>query len=91
MADEKTEPTEVGLHETVSGLDNNPKDLGAVDEAVQLAHDVTDVQYKPFTLSMFRLYGCLLIAYLCGCLNGFDGSLMGGINAMTTYLRFFHM
>lgn len=91
MADTKTEPTEVGLHETVSGLDQNPKDQGAVDEAVQLAHDVSDVVYKPYTLSMFRLYGCILIAYLCGCLNGFDGSLMGGINAMKTYLHFFHM
>ena len=91
MADSKTEPTEVTLHETVSGLDNNPKDLGAVDEAVQLAHDVSDVVYKPYTWSMFRLYGCIMIAYLCGCLNGFDGSLMGGINAMNSYLHFFHM
>lgn len=91
MADTKTEPTVVGLHETVSGPDNNTKDLGAVDEAVQLAHDVSGVEYSPYTLSMFRLYGCLLIAYLCGCLNGFDGSLMGGINAMKSYLHFFHM
>ena len=90
MSDAKEERTEVDLHETVSGFDN-PKDLGAVDEAVTLAHNVTEVRYKPYTLSMFRLYGCLLIAYLCGCLNGFDGSLMGGINAMTSYLHFFHM
>ena len=91
MAESKTEPTEVGLRETVSGADQNIKDLGGVDEAVQLAYDVSDVPYKPYTLSMFRLYGCIMIAYLCGCLNGFDGSLMGGINAMPTYQHFFHM
>jgi hypothetical protein len=87
---EKTE-TDVGLQETLSSPANDVKDLTVADEAVQLAHEVGEVKYKPFTKSMLRLYGCLAIAYLCGCLNGFDGSLMGGINAMDTYLNFFHM
>lgn len=62
-----------------------------VSDAVQLATDVTAIQCSPWTLSMFRLYGCLSIAYLCGCLNGYDGSLMGGLNAMSTYQEFFNM
>ena len=78
---------EVGLHETIS----NPKDFAAADEAVQLSHDVDVGRYRPFTKSMIRLYLCVALAYLCGCLNGFDGSLMGGLNAMKTYQHYFHM
>jgi hypothetical protein len=77
------EKTEVELHETKSD--------GGVGEAVQLAHDVEDAKPSPFTSSMVRLYGCLLVAYLCGCLNGYDGSLMGGLNAMVSYQHYFHM
>lgn len=60
-----------------------------VDEVANLNHDVEQQKYSPWTLSMWRLYGCLWIAYLCGCLNGYDGSLMGGINAMESYQRAF--
>lgn len=74
---------DVELHET--------KSEGVVGEAVQLAQDVDETKPSPFTLSMFRLYGCLMVAYLCGCLNGYDGSLMGGLNAMKTYQAYFHM
>jgi hypothetical protein len=63
-------------------------DTGA---AVQLAHDVDNTVYSPWTMTMFRLYSCLIIAYLCGCLNGYDGSLMGGLNGMTSYQKYFHM
>lgn len=60
-----------------------------VDEVVNLAHDESQQRYSPWTWSMWRLYGCLWIAYLCGCLNGFDGSLMGGVNAMESYQKYF--
>ena len=60
-------------------------------EEVRVAHDALNTKYNPLTLSMFRLYLILIIPYLCGCLNGYDGSLMGGLNAMETYLDFFNM
>ncbi|KAI8180139.1 Lactose permease [Colletotrichum sp. SAR 10_75] len=53
-----------------------------VDAAVQIAHETQEGQYSPWTKSMFRLYGILIIAYLGGALNGYDGSLMGGLNGM---------
>lgn len=65
---------------------NEPNDVG---NAVQLAHDVGEQKYSPWTASMFRLYAVLWVAYLCGCLNGFDGSLMGGVNAMESYQDYF--
>ncbi|EME79582.1 uncharacterized protein MYCFIDRAFT_37642 [Pseudocercospora fijiensis CIRAD86] len=62
-----------------------------VDEVVNLVHDESQQRYSPWTWSMWRLYGCLWIAYLCGCLNGFDGSLMGGVNAMESYQKYFEL
>jgi hypothetical protein len=41
-------------------------ELHDADAAVQLAHDVDDVRYSPWSFYMFRLYGVLAIAYLCG-------------------------
>jgi hypothetical protein len=79
------------VHEDALSKNDHNQRAQAVTNAVQLAEDVANTRYSPWTKSMFRLYGCLAIAYLCGCLNGYDGSLMGGINAMSTYQHFFHM
>lgn len=40
---------------------------------------------SPWTKTMFKLYFFLFIAFLNSCINGYDGSLMGGINAMKYY------
>ncbi|OBT96818.1 hypothetical protein VE01_04067 [Pseudogymnoascus verrucosus] len=77
---------ELHLKEDVLQTESKTDELS---NAVQLAHDATEGKYNPFTPSMWRLYGCLWVAYLCGCLNGYDGSLMGGLNAMTTYQDYF--
>ncbi|KAH6972409.1 lactose permease [Ilyonectria sp. MPI-CAGE-AT-0026] len=57
--------------------------------AENLADRAAEVECSPWTKSMFRLYGCLLITYFCGCLNGYDGSLMGGLNAMVSYQNYY--
>lgn len=46
-------------------------------EATHLADQVQQLKPSPWTPSMFRLYGVMLCAYFCACLNGFDGSVMG--------------
>lgn len=61
-----------------------------MDSAVQIAHDEGEIKYSPFTKNMLMLYAVLCIPYLCGCLNGYDGSLMGGLNAMDSYKSFFN-
>ncbi|KAJ5112149.1 hypothetical protein N7532_000194 [Penicillium argentinense] len=73
------------------GVETKEITLQETSEAIQLAEAVESTKCSPWTPNMFRLYGCLTIAYLCGCLNGYDGSLMGGVNAMTTYQQYFHM
>lgn len=67
----------------LADLDNSSSD------AILLATQADTSFYSPWTKQMFKLYGVLAIAYLCGCLNGFDGSLMGAINAMPAYLKHF--
>lgn len=62
-----------------------------VDAVVQLSHDVETRRFSPWTPSMLRLYLALIPAYLCGCLNGYDGSLMGGLNGMKSYYTYFGM
>ena len=64
---------------------SHQEDLNEGADLVQVAEQVAEYHCSPWTKSMFRLYGCLLITYFCGCLNGYDGSLMGGLNAMSSY------
>ncbi|KAL1893482.1 hypothetical protein Sste5346_006310 [Sporothrix stenoceras] len=63
----------------------------AVEDAVMIADRAEHAKVSPWTISMLRLYGCLLIGYLCACMNGYDGSVMGGINGMDSYLQYFNM
>lgn len=80
---------EVHLHENTS-RDDTAK-VGLAGEALQLSDNFDATKYSPWTKSMFRLYGVLAVSYLCGCLNGYDGSLMGGLNAMVNYQKYFGM
>lgn len=79
------------LNEKETTFQHRDDELHDADTAVQLAHDVDETVYSPWTPTMFRLYAALGVAYLCGCLNGYDGSLMGGLNGMKSYQRFFDM
>ena len=38
----------------------------------------------------WRLIGCLLLGCFCQTMNGYDGSLFGGLTANKTFLAFFH-
>lgn len=67
----------------VGALDNSSSD------AILLATEADTSVYSPWSKAMWKLYGVLFIAYLCGMLNGFDGSLMGAINAMLPYQKHF--
>lgn len=55
------------------------------DEAVELSELLQHRKPKLLTKRMFRLYGILLLGYMCIILQGYDGSLMGAINAMVCW------
>lgn len=58
-----------------------------VEEAVEIATGAYGKKYSLWTLSMLRLYGCLLIGYLCATVNGFDGAVMGYVSAAIWFLK----
>lgn len=78
------------LEKETSAPAHNHVGQDAVD-VIQLHEEVDQVNYSPWTPSMFRFYAMLIIPYLCGCLNGYDGSVMGGLNGMESYLNYFGM
>jgi hypothetical protein len=60
----------------------------ASSDAILLATGADTSTYSPWSLPMFRLYGVLSIAYLWMS-ERIDGSLMGAINAMTSYQNYY--
>ena len=69
--------------ERVGGI---PK--AVVVASVGLAEALERTKPSPWTRRMFKLYFFLFIAFLNSCINGYDGSLMGGINVMTQYQKY---
>ncbi|KAK2054662.1 hexose transporter [Colletotrichum caudatum] len=72
-------------------LEDAPPAVVAAVAAHEIANEVDDGNYSPWTRSMFTLYAVLFVAYCCGALNGYDGSLMGALNGMKSYQRTFNM
>jgi hypothetical protein len=60
-----------------------------VVENVAFADALARAHVRPWTKRMFQLYAVCLIATLNSCINGYDGSLMGAINAMKPYQKQF--
>ncbi|EXF83083.1 hypothetical protein CFIO01_06255 [Colletotrichum fioriniae PJ7] len=83
--DEKRDPASSDV------MEDAPPTVVAAVAAHEIAHEVEDGKYSPWTKSMFNLYGVLFVAYCCGALNGYDGSLMGSLNGMKSYQRTFDM
>jgi len=46
---------------------------------------------SPWGRGHLTLYGCCLVVYLCSTMNGYDGSLMGSINALPNYLNYYNV
>ena len=73
---------DINLTETVGGV---PKAI--VVASMGLAEALEQAKPSPWTRRMFKLYFFLFIAFLNSCINGYDGSLMSGINAMEYYQK----
>ena len=85
-----------GVAEYVEGVNDTRKVPAYVTQAtnedvVNAAQDSEATKYNAFSKHMLRLYLVLVVPYLCGCLNGYDGSLMGGLNGMKSYQDYFQM
>lgn len=60
-------------------------------EKVAFTDVVKKAKVNPWTRRMFQMYGLCLLATFNSCINGYDGSLMGAINAMKPYQQQFGM
>ncbi|KAH6676855.1 putative MFS monosaccharide transporter [Plectosphaerella plurivora] len=69
--------------------DGHPDKLG--DQLMTIADNVIDSHPSGTSMYMMRLYGILSVGYFCIILQGYDSSLMGGINAVPEYLEYFGM
>lgn len=49
---------------------------------------VEETTLDPWSKTSFQLYFIVMVGFLNAVSSGFDGSLMGGINAMPQYLNF---
>ena len=59
----------------------------SLDSGMGLAQVLEQVKPNPWTKRLFKLYFFLLIAFFNSCINGYDGSLMSGINVMENYQK----
>ncbi|KAF2757649.1 general substrate transporter [Pseudovirgaria hyperparasitica] len=64
---------------TVNVLDSN------------LAAVMQENKPNPRGKGYMRLYFCCLLVYLCSTMNGYDGSLMGSINAIPNYTSYYNL
>ncbi|KAI9849668.1 MAG: hypothetical protein M1837_002793 [Sclerophora amabilis] len=79
---------EKGVADHVVAVDD--KDLKVKNvQNVALADATSKQRPSPWTRNMLQLYGCLLVATLNSCINGYDGSLMGSINSYPQYREYF--
>ncbi|PVH88266.1 general substrate transporter, partial [Cadophora sp. DSE1049] len=62
-----------------------------IDEEVQYAIANHQSYLNPRSKEAFTLYLFLLVSFLNATSSGFDGSLMGSINAQDQYKSFFHL
>lgn len=54
---------------------------------VEFAKALLAERPTPWTKPMFKLYYFLFVAFMSSAINGYDSSVMGGINAMKQYQK----
>ncbi|CAK7205108.1 hypothetical protein SEUCBS139899_007873 [Sporothrix eucalyptigena] len=67
---------------------------GATTKQVHNAELFAALQESPierWSSSSIKLYYCIFIAFCCSCANGYDGSLLGSILAMTQFQHVFNV
>ena len=97
QASEKTPDSKNELHNSTTATSTVPggivstEALKEIDEEVQYVIAQHQSYLNPTSKESFLLYLILLVAFLNATSSGFDGSLMGSINAETQYKNFFHL
>lgn len=82
-----TEKEVVQQVERIKQVDEDAHEVQA--SSVALAAALAARKPRPFSKNMLQLYAIMGVGYLVSTMNGYDGSLMGSINAMKQYQKTF--
>ncbi|KAH9939329.1 general substrate transporter [Epithele typhae] len=77
----------------MKGSVRSPTFEGRVEETVfkpELKEAIDNSKLDPWSRRAVALYFICMVGFMNAVSSGFDGSLMGGINAMDQYLNYFH-
>ncbi|KAK7397901.1 hypothetical protein QQX98_012736 [Neonectria punicea] len=69
--------------------DGEPAATKAMNEVLDIIGDIKGSRPSATSIHMFKLYLMLSVGYFCIILQGYDSSLMGAINAMPQYLKYY--
>ncbi|ORY22178.1 general substrate transporter [Naematelia encephala] len=75
-------------HHELHGLDETIDSGKAINDVAAAIYD-SGAAPNPWGRGHLQLYGMCIIIYLCSTMNGYDGSLMGSINALPEYHEYF--
>ncbi|KXT02942.1 hypothetical protein AC578_10590 [Pseudocercospora eumusae] len=75
--------------EHVEGLESRSPESVHKTQNVTLADVIQHSKPNPWSRGYLRLYFMCLLVYLCATMAGFDGQLMGSINAMKSYTEYY--
>lgn len=75
-------------HETSEGKDIATALHNTTDRHAVLKTILEQRPISPWSKGAFHLYAVCLLVYLCSTMNGYDGSLMGSINAVPSYVKY---
>ncbi|KAF8579025.1 putative MFS lactose permease [Ramaria rubella] len=71
------------MHVTVKDICDAQRHTRALNSDYAVA--LIEGRLNPWSKESFALYACAMVSFLCSCGNGYDGSLMTGINGMQPY------
>lgn len=87
--DEKQPSTTQHVANVQDDLQKGPAVKEAQVASVALTAAINAQKPKLWSRNMIQLYAIMGVGYLVSTMNGFDSSLMGAINAMTSYQETF--
>ncbi|KAJ5664377.1 hypothetical protein N7507_005108 [Penicillium longicatenatum] len=78
--------------QVIAGYGESAKRDGAKTQTVRNAElfaAIKETKIERWSKTSIHLYFCIFVAFLCACANGYDGSLMGSVLAMSHYQEVF--
>ncbi|KAG7087229.1 hypothetical protein E1B28_013210 [Marasmius oreades] len=92
ISDRASKASEDDFKHNVAPTSSTVTPLPKIEEVYNTEYEkaLVNTSLDPLSKRSFQLYFIVMVGFLNAVSSGFDGSLMGGINAMPQYLAFFN-